>query len=267
MQIVFIALRWTIPLVYLAVSAAYIIAFVKKRPPTSAWLFPVFCAGLLAHTALLAFIFLHNGNFSIQTPFQGLAFCAWVFCVIVAAVVYSQKETGFGAFLFSVGFIVTAVAVMYLNHGARLPQIEDSKSFFVHTWLLFGSYACFLLSAITSAMYLLQHRQIRTRSLGSFYERLPSLEIMDRIVTRADAVGAALLLFGIVTGFLWLYAPSLKQPNLSPKIAFALLTAVIYSCEHILRMGKGWKGQRACIVSLSGFALVILTLLVGRHGF
>jgi ABC-type uncharacterized transport system permease subunit len=136
-----------------------------------------------------------------------------------------------------------------------------------HTWILFASYTCFLLSAITSVMYLVQHHLIRSRSLGSFYERLPALEIMDQVIMRSDALGAALLLIGIVMGFLLINSTGIKPPNLNIKISFAMLAAVTYACEHILRVGIGWKGQRACYVSIFGFSLILLTLLAGRHGF
>jgi hypothetical protein len=46
-----------------------------------------------------------------------------------------------------------------------------------------------------------------------------------------------------------------------------MLTFVIYLCEHLLRMGKGWKGQRACLISVTGFFCVVCTLIVGRHGY
>jgi hypothetical protein len=84
---------------------------------------------------------------------------------------------------------------------------------------------------------------------------------------RLDALGLGLLLLGIIMGFLWLYVGMGVPGRMSMKIGFILLTAVTYLAGHLLRIGRGWKGQKACFISIAGFILVICTLLVGQHGY
>ncbi len=260
-------IRIVIPVAYFAVSVSFIVAFTKKQQLSSVWPSLFLAIGLFAHTCLLINILIANGYYLIETPFEGLAFCGWFFIVASTLLVYRQKEASFGAFLFPAGFVVSTLAVIFISQGPHLPKFLLSQPFMAHTWILFGSYACFLLSAIISIMYLVQHHLIRSRSLGSVYERLPALEVMDQVIMNCDAVGAALLIIGIVMGFLLMNSAIIRPPNLNIKISFAMLAAVTYACEHILRVGIGWKGQRACFVSIFGFVLIMITLLSGRHGF
>ena len=267
MQVLSHILRFGVPLIYLMVSLGYVFASVKKRPAVAPWIGPALLIGLVAHALVLVLIPLEHSRLPFATPFEGLAFSGWIFVVFAAGLVFSQKEENFGAFLFPVGFVVSAAALALVNQQDRLPALLGSQPFMAHTWVLFASYGCFLISAVTSVMYLTLHHQIRARSFGLFSDRLPSLEVMDTVVAHVDAVGTALLLIGIVMGFLWLNSPMVKPPTLHLKIAGSMLAAVTYTCEHIFRMGKGWKGQRASIVSIIGFALLMLTFMAGLHGY
>jgi ABC-type uncharacterized transport system permease subunit len=83
-----------------------------------------------------------------------------------------------------------------------------------------------------------------------------------------DAMGLGLILLGIITGFLWLEAFNMAaSANIPVKAGFIILTFIVYLSEHLLRINKGWKGQRACLISIAGFLLVLCTLIVGRHGY
>jgi ABC-type uncharacterized transport system permease subunit len=262
-----VILRMLVPLVYLTVSIGFIVNSVKKRPKGLRLLFYPLIFAIGCHALLIALLLLKHGGFPLKTAFEGLAFSALVFMSASTILVFMQKEVNFAAFLFPVGSIIALISLVFLDKGVTLPPALCIQPYAAHTWIVFGAYACFLLSAISSVMYLVQHHEIKGRSLGALYDRLPSLEIMDRVVLRADAIGAALMIIGIVMGFLWLNSPGFKPSNVHAKIALSLLAAVTYACEHILRMGQGWEGKRACIVSIVGFALIMATLLAGHHGF
>jgi ABC-type uncharacterized transport system permease subunit len=116
-------------------------------------------------------------------------------------------------------------------------------------------------------MYLLQHRQIKSHRLGGLFKRLPSLSDMDNSVMRVDALGLGLFILGTATGFLWMEIVVGIPTHISLKIGLASLVLIAYLGEHLLRIGRGWTGQRACVMSVAGFVFVLVTLLAGRHGF
>jgi ABC-type uncharacterized transport system permease subunit len=264
---IIVILRIGIALLYCAVSAGFIFKAIKKRNASSPLMFFAASAGIAAHAILLGLVLFSRGSFPLKTAFEGLAFSGLLFMAVSWLLVFFQKEENFAAFFFPAGTIVSTISMIFFNKGVPLPGALSQQPYVAHTWIVFGAYACFLLSVISSAMYLMLHREIRNRTLGVLYSRLPSLEIMDRVVLRADAIGAALMIIGIVMGFLWLNAPGFKPSNVHAKIALSMLAAVVYVCEHILRMGQGWEGKRACMASITGFFLIMATLLAGHHGF
>jgi ABC-type uncharacterized transport system permease subunit len=129
------------------------------------------------------------------------------------------------------------------------------------------AYACFFFSFNISVMYLLQHHQIKNRHLGAIFQRLPSLDSMDTTVTRTDALGLGFFCIGLVSGYLWMDSIAVSGNTMNIKIGFSILVFIAYLAEHLLRIGKGWKGKRACVISIAGFILVLCTLLIGRHGY
>jgi ABC-type transport system involved in cytochrome c biogenesis permease subunit len=263
-----LALRFIVPAIYLLVSSGYVYTFIKARDSRPSWIRLAFLAGLFLHTLLLALLFLEHGVFPFGTVIRGLFFCSWVLAVMFLAMENLLHEISYGAFFMPVNFIVTAFTLSFLNAGVPLPRLLVSYYFIIHVSLLFTAYACFLFSFLVSLMYLLQHAEIKARRPGAFFTRLPSLEIMDQTIRFMDGMGLSLILLGIITGFLWLDAYNMTlSSNIPVKAGFVLLTFIIYLSEHLLRIGKGWKGQRACLVSILGFLFVLCTLIVGRHGY
>jgi ABC-type transport system involved in cytochrome c biogenesis permease subunit len=118
--------------------------------------------------------------------------------------------------------------------------------------------------------YMLQFKEIKKKHLGYFYTRLPSLQVLDVMNSRAVTVGWLFLTVGVVVGLFWasqarVIAPD--NPNLQamalndPKILVALLTWVVYSFAVFARRTLGWRGRRAAWLSALGFAMVLLNFL------
>ena len=263
-----IALRFVIPLLYLIASIGYVAVFIKDQDFLFSWIKPAYVAGLLLQSLLIVFLIILQGVFPFNTVVRGLFFCSWILAILFLLTEKIHQETSYGAFFMPINFIITGFTLLFLNSGAPLPNPMVSYYFIIHVTLLFIAYACFLYSFIVSIMYLLQHHEIKMRRLGSFFSRLPSLDTMDQTVKFMDALGLSLIFLGIVTGFLWLDAFNMAvSTNIPVKAGFIMITLFIYLSEHLLRIGKGWKGKRACLISIAGFLFVLCTLIVGRHGY
>ena len=261
-------LRLLVPCAYLFVSAGYIRSFVQNRGALPAWVRPVFIAGIAGHTLLLAFLFLVHGFFPFGTVVRGLFFCSWVLALLFLTMENLVHEVSYGAFFLPIHSVISALTSIFINSGIPLPGPMMSYYFVIHVSVLFTAYACFCFSFIVSVMYLLQHREIKRRRLGVFFTRLPSLESMDHSIKILDALGLSLTVLGVITGFLWLDAFNMTvSANIPVKAGFIMLTLIFYLSEHLLRIGKGWQGQRACLLSIAGFLFVLCTLIMGRHGY
>ena len=74
--------------------------------------------------------------------------------------------------------------------------VLDSPWFWVHVSSLLFAYASFALACVLGVTYMLQFKEIKKKHLGYFYTRLPSLQILDVMNSRAVAIGWAFLTRG-----------------------------------------------------------------------
>ena len=79
----------------------------------------------------------------------------------------------------------------------------ESPWFGVHVSSLLFAYASFALACVLGITYVLQFKEIKAKDLGFFYERLPSLNVLDEMNLRAVKIGWLFLTVGLITGGIW----------------------------------------------------------------
>ena len=152
----------------------------------------------------------------------------------------------------------------------RMDPVLDSPWFWVHVSSLLFAYASFALAGVLGLTYVVQFKEIKKKHLGYFYTRLPSLQTLDVMNSRAVTVGWLFLTVGVAVGALWtaqarVLAPN--DPNLQamslndPKVLIAVITWGVYSFAVLARQTMGWTGRRAAWLSALGFAIVLLNFL------
>jgi ABC-type transport system involved in cytochrome c biogenesis permease subunit len=175
-----------------------------------------------------------------------------------------------GVFILPIIIGLQIIPVVYPG-TENFDPLLDSPWFWVHLSSLMFAYATFALASVLGLTYVLQFKEIKKKHLGYFYTRLPSLQILDAMNSRAVTVGWLFLTIGLVVGILWAeQARSVAPENANiqamlslqdPKIFFAFLTWAVYSFAVVARRTMGWSGRRAAWLSAVGFAIVLLNFL------
>jgi cytochrome c-type biogenesis protein CcsB len=133
--------------------------------------------------------------------------------------------------------------------------------------------AVFTIMAMAGAMYIFQERLIKRKKIGRFHRILPSLETLDTLNRRALPIGFFFLTLGIISGALWASSAWGSYWNWDPKETWSLITWFAYAAMVHQRLALGWRGKKAAMLALAGFALVMFTfigvslLFVGHHSF
>ncbi len=198
-------------LLYLA-SAFYSIFTLATKPPATSRAFLIMATtGFVAHTASLAVNWAQHGYFPIVNPKEVSSFIAWAIMAYYLLISLRYRARALPTFIIPLVFVFTLVALLLPESAGPLSAaLEGAISastfteilFPIHVTLLIFSYAAFTMTFVGGVMYLMQERELKAKTFGAAFYRLPALNTCDEISYRSLTVGFVLLTLGMVTGII-----------------------------------------------------------------
>lgn len=147
----------------------------------------------------------------------------------------------------------------YVPAGPLVPALH-SYWLVIHVAAVMIAGALFLVGASASLLYLLKERAENRGSLGPILRRVPTIAAMDRLAYRTHAVGFVLWTFGaLIAGPIWAHYAWGRYWGWDPKEVWAFVTWVVYAGYLHARATAGWKGRRAAVIALLGFATFLFS--------
>jgi cytochrome c-type biogenesis protein CcsB len=111
------------------------------------------------------------------------------------------------------------------------------------------------------------------RSVPARRGLLPAAGALDRLAYRMIAFGFPIWTFGIITGAIWAESAWGRYWGWDPKETWSFVTWVVFAGYLHARATSGWKGRRAAVIALVGFACLLVTYyavnlwIVGLHSY
>jgi ABC-type transport system involved in cytochrome c biogenesis permease subunit len=257
--------------VYLLAFIAYALHFVRRHPASGRAATALLVAGALAHTFVIGMHTMAAGH----VPFAGTTFAISTFVWLLAlAYLYTEvttEERGLGVFVLAIIVALQAVPAVGGPDVEPTSPVLEHPLFWTHVAALLGAYANFALAAVIGVTYVLQFKEIKAKHLVFFFTRLPSLQVLDVMNTRAVFIGWILLTVGLGAGAVWVSEALAVAPDdprvqamavTDPKIFVAIVTWVLYTFQLVARRAIGWRGRRAAYLSALGFAIVLLNFVL-----
>jgi cytochrome c-type biogenesis protein CcsB len=208
-----------------------------------------------------------------------------------------------GGFVLGFAVITMAVAVLFLYVGPA-PLIPALNSYWrqVHVSSMIVSSSLLALGGVLTILYLVKERRERRLPVAPpimggavslddappHFESggdepppaaparrglLPASSTLDRLAYRMIAFGFPIWTFGIITGAIWAESAWGRYWGWDPKETWSFITWVVFAGYLHARATSGWKGRRAAIVALVGFASLLITYyavnlwIVGLHSY
>jgi ABC-type transport system involved in cytochrome c biogenesis permease subunit len=260
----------TLPLIlYAAAGVAYAIHFARRDATVGRAATTLLLFGALVHTFVIGMQTMEVRHLPFANFSRAVSSFVWLLTLSYLYLELTTDERSMGVFILPVIVGLQLIPVMYPGIE-RADPVLDSPWFWVHVSSLLFAYASFALAGVLGVTYMLQFKEIKKKHLGYFYTRLPSLQILDVMNSRAVTVGWIFLTFGVIVGAVWTAQartiapddPNLRAMSLDdPKIFVALLTWGVYSFAVLARRTLGWTGRRAAWLSSVGFAFAMVNFL------
>ncbi|MDA8237014.1 MAG: cytochrome c biogenesis protein CcsA [Chloroflexi bacterium] len=157
------------------------------------------------------------------------------------------------------GLLALPVALALLAYAATVPAeieplvpaLQNNLLLTVHVATAIVAYGSFTVAFAAALLYLAQPE---TGRWG-----LPKPEVLDEIGYRAIVVGFPFLTLVIILGALWADVAWGRYWGWDPKETASLVTWFIYGAYLHARVMRGWRGRKAAILLIIGFAATLLT--------
>lgn len=255
---------------YLAGTIAYLLLLSVKGGPLTRIATAATLGGFVLHT--LALLLRLYGAGRPPLAYEALSFFAWITVLVYLGLEFRFQRKAIGAFVLPIVLCATAAAAILPKGAAALRPALESTWIWIHVTLVLLGNSAFALTCGVGVMYLLQEKQLKSKSLGAMYYRLPSLEFLDMLSHRSLLVGFPLLTAGLITGSIQAQSAWGRFLTWDPTQILSLITWVIYAGLLQARITAGWRGRKAAILSIIGFCAVLgaflgVSLVVGGlHG-
>ncbi len=258
---------------YAAAGAAYAVQFARRTFGTSHVATVLLVLAAFAHTFVIGMETMRVGHVPFASATSAISTFVWLLALAYLYVELTTSERAMGVFILPLLVALQAIPAFSATIDEPRSAILESAWFNVHIPSLLFAYASFALAGVLGITYVLQFKEIKAKDLGFFYERLPSLNVLDEMNLRAVKIGWLFLTVGLITGGIW---ASQLQPSgnagssmsmADPKIFVAVLCWAVYSFELYAQRAIGWRGRRAAWLSAVGFGIVLLNFVPVSYFF
>lgn len=259
-------LKILVPFAYLVTTATYASLFFSPEEARYAGKAKSGLAvSLILHTILLIALGIHLNRCPLGTVGEGLLFLAWILGAIHFLSEWLADSRRLGLFTLLPTTVCVLAAVFLLRPDYALPPQLRSSLLVFHIVASLASYACFSMAAILASMYLVLHGKLKHKNFDITFRKLPSLEKLDKLSANWSFLGSATMVASSIIGFVWVRKDGLTGMTLK-ELTIYLVLAVFLGAGASRRL-FGLRGRRHAIVILAGFLVLLLTNLLGTHGF
>jgi ABC-type transport system involved in cytochrome c biogenesis permease subunit len=248
-----------LPMLYAVAFFDYLLVFITEEPFARRLARPLLVAAVTANVLYFVSYSAHFAHIPLVNVFQvmgGVGFAVAVTYLLV------ESRTGTphtGPFILGLVLIFQIVNTLFPKLDRDVPEILRSTLFSFHVSVAVLGYSAFAVAAVYGVLYLLQYRVIRNKTFGLLFQRLPSLDILDRMNVVASAFGFVFLTVAIIAGTIWSHEV-FGGLKIDPKVLVAVLTWALYGLALAGRQFVSWKGPRMAYSSVLGFAVVLFSM-------
>lgn len=185
----------------------------------------------------------------------------WLALVLTIFVLYMQRRKPLPGLDWFIMPVVVLLLIGAVVAGAAIPHEYEAKGIWLsfHLATTFGGAVSFAISAAAGTMYLIANYRLRHK-LALAGPAFGSLERLEHLTMTAVTLGFALLTIGALTGLMKMKAdPGRHIPVM--KVALSSAVWVVYAMVLHSPLNPSFRGRRAAVLSIVGFALMIGTVV------
>jgi len=252
-----------VALLYLLTTSLYIAHFITDAKWLNKIKSPFLVVTILFHLVYLALLTVKNGYPPIGSVFQMMTMIACTLSIIYLSVELYIKTTALGGFVISLSTIFQGLSAIYITHSPDVDiTVLSNWVIDVHIVSALLGYSAISTAGIYGLLYLILFRQIQNNHFGILFQRLPNLEIMEKMSTDSVITGFTFMCISIIAGVTQFAQTDAKILDriLDPKLLGVIIIWIHYGVALLVKHNLGWNGRRMSILFITGLLVTFLSI-------
>ena len=171
---------------------------------------------------------------------------------------------GTGLFIIIISFIFQLISSLFIQDLIEVKEVLRSNLLGAHVISALLGYAGFTISAVYGFLYLVLYKDIKLNKFGLIFNRLPNLEVLERLSLYSAVIGFITLTIAIIIGVIWLPSAFPNFSYLDPKLIGTSLVWILYAIGIASNIFGRWRGRKLVLLSITGFVVAILSTFLSN---
>jgi len=250
-----------LPLLYAGTLGIYLYDFIKSnRRITNAKRLIIFLTLMfhLIYLIIRTFVFNHPPITNVFEIFTVLAFSIGFSYFILEL---ATDIRGTGPFIIIIAFIFQLISTIFIKDLTEVKEILRSNLLGVHVLSALIGYAGITIAAVYGFLYLSLYKDIKENKYGLIFQRLPNLEILEKLSFYSALIGFIGLTVAIIIGIIWLPVAFPDFSYYDPKLISTFIVWLMYGIGIFLKWNGSWGGRKVITLSIAGFIVAMISVI------
>jgi ABC-type transport system involved in cytochrome c biogenesis permease subunit len=168
---------------------------------------------------------------------------------------------GTGPFIIIISIIFQVISSAYIEDLVEVKDVLRSNLLGVHVISALLGYSGITVSAVYGFLYLTLYKEIKLNKFGLIFDRLPNLEILEKLSFYAAVFGFILLSVTITIGLIWLPRAFPDFSYTDPKLIGTAIVWALYGIGIASKLMGKLHGKKVVSLSIVGFLIAIVSTM------
>lgn len=251
-----------LPFLYAAAFGVYLFGFFNEKKTANNFKRVILFVTLFFHAFYLVARMIEYNHPPITNKFE-------IFSIIACSIAFSYfilelltDIRGTGGFIIFFSLLFQLISSLFVTDTYLVPEVLRNRLLGLHVISALLGYSGITISAVYGLLFMILYKNIKSNKFGLVFDRLPSLEILEKLSFYSMVIGFVLLTLAIVIGIIWLPAAFPNFSYADPKLVGTLIVWIAYGVGIAMKLFGNLYGKKVILFSLIGFLFAIMSLIV-----
>lgn len=169
-------------------------------------------------------------------------------------------ETGF--FILVIALVLQVISSIFIIEIKEINPVLKNWLLGFHVSFALIGYSAITIAGIYGFLYLMLYHNLKKNQFGSFYKKLPSLQLMEKLSYNAIVFGCIFLAMTLIIGFVWLPKAIKDFSYTDPKLVSTIIIWLIYTAVIISKRMGMMQSKTVMTIAFYGFIFAMFSVAV-----